>query len=107
MTPLPKYYYGVYVSPYCHDGLPYVGSPKESQDECYAACGTDEDILGVVASEAEARYLANHESIIMKLRAACNANNLQFRREWVNINKELGYANVINDSGHILARIDL
>lgn len=52
-----NYYYGVYESPYCNDGELYVGSPKNSIEECYDACGTDETCLKVFTNEMDAnRY---------------------------------------------------
>ena len=100
-------FYGVYVSPYCHNGQPYVGSAKSCEASCYEACGTDEHILGVFTSEEEAHQFAEDEYIVRKLRSICNGENLQFRREWVVIRYELGYAAVINDNDRILARLTI
>ena len=47
-------YYGVYSSPYLYDGEPYVGSPKDTLEECYSVCGTDERCLIVFNNEHDA-----------------------------------------------------
>ena len=45
--------------------------------------------------------------IIALCEQECQKNNLQFDEDWVNINRLYGYATVINDSGRIIARIDI
>ena len=45
--------------------------------------------------------------IIALCEQECNKHNLQFDEDWVNINRQYNYATVINDSGRIIARIDI
>lgn len=49
----------------------------------------------------------NDKEIIALCEKECEKLNLQFEEDWVNINRADGYATVINDSGRIIARIDL
>lgn len=103
-----NYYYGVYESPYCHDGELYVGSPKNSEQECYDACGTDEQCWGAFTFEEDAeafcRYI-NNKSIYDTLEEMCNERNLQFNEDWVHIDKSMGIATVQNEYGRILASL--
>lgn len=99
-------YYGVYVSPYCNDGEPYVGSPEVSEEACYTACGTDEVCLAVFDNEADAYQRCQYETfkdIYDILEEQCNENNLQFQEDWVHIDTEIGVATVQNEYGRTLA----
>lgn len=54
-----KEYYGIYQSPYCNNGEPYIGSPESSPEAVYAACGTDEHVITYFTTLHEAEEYLN------------------------------------------------